>query len=162
MREDGTKIATKIKHFSREHDLKLTDEVLSNQKCDGCVRAILPPFYSCIKCSFFLHESYANLPKKKKKQHPLHQHQLTLLPMESSMHFWCHASLCSCNGFTYQCEICWFSFDVQCGMISEILIHPGHEHQLLLSSIPNWCIVWLCLVAKKVQEYTRKLKKLRI
>ena len=26
----------------------------------------------------------------------------------------------------------------------------------------DWCIVWLCLVAKKVQEYTRKLKKLRI
>ena len=68
MREDGTKIATKIKHFSREHDLKLIDEVLNNQKCDGCVRAILPPFYSCIKCSFFLHESYANLPKKKKKK----------------------------------------------------------------------------------------------
>ena len=56
--------------------------------------------------------------------------------MEPSMHFWCHACLRSCNGFTYQCEICWFSLDVQCSMISEILIHPGHEHQLLLSSIP--------------------------
>ena len=39
MREDGTKIATEIKHFSHEHDLKLTDEVLNNQKCDGCIRA---------------------------------------------------------------------------------------------------------------------------
>ena len=39
MREDGTKIATKIKHFSHEHDLKLIDEVLNNQKCNGCIRA---------------------------------------------------------------------------------------------------------------------------
>ncbi|XP_030935787.1 uncharacterized protein LOC115960922 [Quercus lobata] len=134
MREDGTKIATKIKHFNHEHDLKLTNEILNNQKCDGCVRAILPPFYSCVKCNFFLHESCANLPKK--KRHPLHQHPLTLLPMEPSMHFECHACHRFCNGFTYQCEICWFSLDVQCSMISEILIHPGHEHQLLLSSIP--------------------------
>ena len=39
MREDGTEIATRIKHFSHEHDLKLIDEVLNNQKCDGCIRA---------------------------------------------------------------------------------------------------------------------------
>ena len=39
MREDGTKIAIEIKHFSHEHDLKLIDEVLNNQKCDGCIRA---------------------------------------------------------------------------------------------------------------------------
>ena len=39
MREDGTKIATKIKHFSHEHDLKLIDEVLNNQKCNGRIRA---------------------------------------------------------------------------------------------------------------------------
>ncbi|KAK7853884.1 hypothetical protein CFP56_034184 [Quercus suber] len=83
MREDGTKIATEIKHFSHEHDLKLIDEVLNNQKCDGCVRAIFPPFYSCVKCSFFLHESCANLPNK--KRHPLHQRPLTLLPMKPNV-----------------------------------------------------------------------------
>uniref|UniRef100_A0A2N9EEA5 Phorbol-ester/DAG-type domain-containing protein n=1 Tax=Fagus sylvatica TaxID=28930 RepID=A0A2N9EEA5_FAGSY len=45
--EDGTEIATEIEHFTHEHDLKLTDEVLNHEKCDGCARAILPPFYSC-------------------------------------------------------------------------------------------------------------------
>jgi hypothetical protein len=55
--KDGTKIATEIKHFSHEHDLKLSDEVQNNKICDGCVRAIHPPFYSCGKCSFFLHKS---------------------------------------------------------------------------------------------------------
>ncbi|KAL4615747.1 hypothetical protein ACB092_07G149200 [Castanea dentata] len=65
--EDGTEIATKIKHVSHEHDLKLTDEeVHNNEKCDEYVRAISPPFYNCAKCNFFLHKSCANLPMKKK------------------------------------------------------------------------------------------------
>uniref|UniRef100_A0A2N9H754 DC1 domain-containing protein n=1 Tax=Fagus sylvatica TaxID=28930 RepID=A0A2N9H754_FAGSY len=38
--KDGTKIATEIKHFSHEHDLKLRDEVQNNKICDRC--ATLP------------------------------------------------------------------------------------------------------------------------
>ena len=65
--EDGTEIAVEIEHFSHKHDLKLTDEEDHNneEKCDGCVRAILPPFYTCFKCNFFLHKSCAKLPMKK-------------------------------------------------------------------------------------------------
>ncbi|XP_050277449.1 uncharacterized protein LOC126719015 isoform X2 [Quercus robur] len=33
--EDGTQIATEIKHFSHVHDLKLTDEIPNNTKCNG-------------------------------------------------------------------------------------------------------------------------------
>ncbi|KAF3953102.1 hypothetical protein CMV_021422 [Castanea mollissima] len=33
--EDGTEIAIEIKHFSHEHDLKLTDEIPNNTKCNG-------------------------------------------------------------------------------------------------------------------------------
>ncbi|XP_065619924.1 protein VACUOLELESS GAMETOPHYTES-like isoform X2 [Quercus suber] len=33
--EDGTQIATEIKHFSHKHDLKLTDEIPNNTKCNG-------------------------------------------------------------------------------------------------------------------------------
>ena len=76
--KDGTEIATEIIHFSHVHNLKLTNEVLTNKKCYGCVRAILSPFYGCAMCGFFLHESCAKLPNK--IQHPLHQHQLTLSP----------------------------------------------------------------------------------
>ena len=67
MGEDGTEIAVEIEHFSHKHDLKLIDEEVHNneEKCDGCVRAILPPFYTCVKCNFFLHKSCANLPMKK-------------------------------------------------------------------------------------------------
>ncbi|KAL4637145.1 hypothetical protein ACB092_03G059200 [Castanea dentata] len=77
--EDSAEIATEIKHFSHNHDLKLTDEVQNNKICDWCVRAILSPsFYSCVEsnCSFFLHISCTKLPKI--KRHPLHQHPLTL------------------------------------------------------------------------------------
>ncbi|KAF3943194.1 hypothetical protein CMV_030223 [Castanea mollissima] len=39
--EDGTEIAIEIKHFSHEHDLKLTDEILNNTKCNGCTLNVL-------------------------------------------------------------------------------------------------------------------------
>nr|XP_023894022.1 uncharacterized protein LOC112005960 [Quercus suber] len=142
--EDGTEIATEIEHFSHEHDLKLIDEgVHNNEKCDGCVRAISPPFYSCVGCSFFLHKSCANLPMKKK--HLFHQHSLTLLPKAPNNRrmFWCSA--CSflgypgspdllCNGFSYNCKTCDFDLDVQCSLTLDTLTHKGHQHQLLLSS----------------------------
>ncbi|KAL4636811.1 hypothetical protein ACB092_03G035500 [Castanea dentata] len=125
--EDGTKIATAIKHFSHRHDLKLIEEeVHNNEKCDGCVRAISPPFYSCAKCSFFLHKSCANLPMKKK--HWLHRHPLTLQKDQSR----CDACYQSCNGFVYSCESCYFDLDVQCSLVPEILTHEGHKHQLIL------------------------------
>ncbi|XP_050287809.1 uncharacterized protein LOC126726576, partial [Quercus robur] len=114
VREDRTEIAIEIKHFSHEHDLKLSDdEVLINEKCNGCVQAIFPPFYSCVNCSFFLHESCAKLPRK--KRHLLHQHPLTLFPKSpyrSDKIFWCHACKRYCNGFISRCETCFLIFHV--------------------------------------------------
>ncbi|XP_030958358.1 uncharacterized protein LOC115980222 [Quercus lobata] len=137
VREDGTKIATKIQHFSHKHELKLSDnEVLNNEKCNGCVQAILSTFYSCVNCRFFLHESCAKLPRK--KRHPLHRHLLTLLPEHPYFSsFFCDACERDCNSFIYRCETCYFNLDVSCNLISDILTHPGHEHQLLLSSIKS-------------------------
>ncbi|XP_030958473.1 uncharacterized protein LOC115980349, partial [Quercus lobata] len=133
-REDGTEIAIEIRHFSHEHGLKLSDdEVLDNEKCNGCVQAISPPFYSCLNCSFFLHESCAKLPRK--KRHPFHQHLLTLFHVNTT--FECYACKRNFNGFIYWCGICQFKLDFQCSLISNILTHPGHEHQLLLSSIES-------------------------
>nr|XP_023903234.1 uncharacterized protein LOC112015105 [Quercus suber] len=131
--EDKIEIATEIEHFSHEHSLKLIDEVINNEKCNGCVRAIHPPFYSCAKCSFFLHKSCAELPQK--IRHPLHQHPLTLLPQarNSRKWFWCDACWQCCNGFIYTCDVCWFELDVQCSLVEEFLTHPSHEHRLILS-----------------------------
>uniref|UniRef100_A0A7N2L4J2 DC1 domain-containing protein n=1 Tax=Quercus lobata TaxID=97700 RepID=A0A7N2L4J2_QUELO len=135
--KDGIQIAAELKHFSHDHDLKLTDEVMSNQKCDGCVRDIFPPFYSCVKCSFFLHDSCANLPKE--KRHPLHQHPLTLFPKPpyGNKDFRCWTCERDGNGFNYSCVPCRFTLDIPCSLISDILTHPGHEHRLILSSIES-------------------------
>ncbi|XP_050274491.1 uncharacterized protein LOC126717144 [Quercus robur] len=131
--EDGTEIATEIKHFSHGHHLKLTDDEDPNNKiCDGCVRAILPPsFYSCVEsnCSFFLHVFCAKLPKI--KQHPLHQHPLTLT--YERWYFWCSACDQRCNGLYYNCDKCYFQLHVQCSLISNNLPHACHDHRLYLS-----------------------------
>ena len=138
--EDGIEIVTEIEHFSHKHNLKLSDdEVLNNKKCNGCVQAIFPPFYNCVNCSFFLHESCAKLPKTMK--HPLHPHPLTLFPFFPFLEISCYACKRVCNGFVYICLACWFILDVSCSLISDILTHHGHEHPLLLSSIEseqNW------------------------
>ena len=133
--EDGTQIAIEIKHFSHEHQLKLTDEVPNNKICNGCVRAILSPsFYSCVEsdCSFFLHISCTKLPKI--KRHPIHQHPLTL---KHWVGFWCNACEQRCNGLIYICERCAFVLEVKCSLISNTLTHACHEHPLYLSITNN-------------------------
>ena len=97
---DETEFAIKIKYFSHEHDLKLTDEVPNNKICNRCIRAILPPsFYSCVNCSFLLHIFCIKLPKI--IRYPLHQHPLMLTYLEYG--FGCDACVQGCNGFRYIC-----------------------------------------------------------
>ncbi|XP_050274516.1 uncharacterized protein LOC126717165 [Quercus robur] len=127
--EDGTEIATEIKHFSHAHDLKLTDGIPNNTKCNGCVQSILSPFYSCTPCSFFLHKSCSKLPKI--KRHPLDQHPLTLSYEQAS--FYCVGCEQTWNGLKYSCQICNFDYHVQCILLSDTLTHPCHEHHLYLS-----------------------------
>ncbi|KAL4639756.1 hypothetical protein ACB092_03G241200 [Castanea dentata] len=131
---DGTQIDTEIKHFSHEHDLKLTDEVLNDQKCNGCARALLGPFYSCSQCGFFLHKSCANLPKTMRLQ--LLPYPLTLIPTKPGEIFQCFFCKRGCNGFSYYEKVADINLDVQCTLTlaSDILTHKGHEHQLFFST----------------------------
>ena len=130
MGEDGAKIVTEIKHFTHEHDLKLIDKVPNNIKCNGCVRDILPPFYCCTQCNFFLHKSCVELPKI--KRHPLHRHPLTLNYRSRS--FSCAFCAEECNGLCYNCQFCNYDLNVQCSLISNTLTHACHEHRLYLSN----------------------------
>ncbi|KAG6646432.1 hypothetical protein CIPAW_07G008600 [Carya illinoinensis] len=140
---DGTEIHTEIKHFSHEHDLKLTDGLGIDKKCDGCIRPIFPPFYSCVQCGFFLHKSCVEL--KSELQHSLHRHPLKLLLREKSLNFQCDACRLQCNGFTYCCHKCNFDLDIQCSLIPDILTHPSHEqHQLILASLSKDRICSVC------------------
>lgn len=131
---DNIKMETKIKHESHEHDLMHTDKLEKGEICDGCISSIVPPFYSCAECSFFLHKCCVKLPRK--KQHPLHQHPLTLL-LTDTYNFQCSACNCTSNGFIYMCDKCPFQLDVQCSLVPDTIIHEGHEHELFLSSTSN-------------------------
>jgi hypothetical protein len=136
--DDKIEIPEEINHFSHQHDLKLTDELLNNEKCDGCMHPIFPyPFYSCAQCRYFLHKSCVQLPRK--KRHPLHPHLITLFakaPYDSSSY---ECDICDrrCNGFTYHCKECTFDADVHCSLILDIFTHDGHEHPLILSWTPG-------------------------
>jgi hypothetical protein len=132
--EDKVEIAVEIKHFSHEHDLKLIDEQFDNdEKCDGCMWPIYPPFYICTSCTFFLHKSCVELLRK--MSHLLHQHPLILLPsillpwpLYVNKCFSCNACKRACNGFVYHCDKCYFDLDVQCSLIFDIFNHKGHEY----------------------------------
>ena len=65
-----------------------------------------------------------------KKQHPLHQHPLTLWEALAK----CDACNQDCNGFFYTCESCNLDLDVQCSLVPEILTHKGHKHRLIVSN----------------------------
>ncbi|KAK9992969.1 hypothetical protein SO802_022672 [Lithocarpus litseifolius] len=104
MREDGTKIATEIKHFSHEHDLKHTDEVLNNQKCDGMISEILI--------------------------HPGHEHQLLL----SSIPFEQNCSCCASSIYPiFRCTTCDFALDFRCATMPHFTRYKQHEHPFALS-----------------------------
>ncbi|XP_041017140.1 uncharacterized protein LOC121259573 [Juglans microcarpa x Juglans regia] len=135
---DGIEIDAEIKHFSHEHDLKLTDKFETKEKCDACTRYIFTnPYYACAQCRFFLHKYCAELERT--MRHPLHEHRLKLIPRTTSElgYFRCWAcSRFECNGFTYYCEKCDFNLDVQCSLLSyKYYTHDSHEHRLILSRL---------------------------
>lgn len=63
--EDGT-----ITHFAHEHNMSLNKDGIALEErilCGACVRPISSnSFYNCSDCDFVLHETCANLPKKKR------------------------------------------------------------------------------------------------
>lgn len=134
MGEEGIEIAIEIKHFSHQRELTFTHELKKSNKCDGCQRPILTPFYNCTQCRFVLHKFCAELPRQ--KWHPLHHHRLTLYmnPYGSRTTVVCNACTRSYYGFSYHCHKCIFDLDVYCSLTSDRLTHAGHEHPLILSS----------------------------
>ncbi|OMO66519.1 Zinc finger, PHD-type [Corchorus capsularis] len=135
-------MAMEIKHAFHDHDLILNfkGEIMDDTICNGCIRPISTTdhFYTCKKCSFFLHKSCAELPRV--IGHPIHKH---LLKLEKSKEiFFCRACARLYNGFVYTCDnedcsrIYWdgFKLDIQCSLLPDSLRHPSHEqHRLFLS-----------------------------
>ncbi|KAG7558983.1 Protein kinase C-like phorbol ester/diacylglycerol-binding domain [Arabidopsis thaliana x Arabidopsis arenosa] len=130
-----------ITHFTHEHNLmSIGKDSEERNLCGACVRPIGSyTFYKCSEseCNFMLHETCANLPKKKR-------HFLSPLPL--SLHLQtnheketckaCH-QVC-CEGFIYSAHHEYYlTFDLICSSITVPFIHGSHDHHLLYLKLPN-------------------------
>ncbi|XP_022748004.1 uncharacterized protein LOC111297614 [Durio zibethinus] len=119
---------TEMKHFSHEHNLILHDEVKDHKCCDGCSQLIETSFYGCLQCDFFLHNSCAELPRKKQIWIQVHQHSFNLI---ADCVYMCGFCNFVCSGFSYKCKICDDRICVRCAGLSPACTSQGHNHPLL-------------------------------
>ncbi|CAA0308341.1 unnamed protein product [Arabidopsis thaliana] len=131
-----------ILHFLHEHHLRLEVSILydENKRCQACVLPIFEGnFYSCMECSFILHETCAKA--RRRIQHALHPHPLTLKAVARYEYhdFSCSACERISSGFVYECKVgsCTFDLDVRCASVSEPFHYKGHEHPLFLALGPQ-------------------------
>ncbi|CAA7051493.1 unnamed protein product [Microthlaspi erraticum] len=136
-----------IQHFShQQHHLRLDEDTSrdydENKLCQACAMPIFcGNFYSCMQCDFILHEACANLSRR--IHHPVHPHMLTLVARYDGVrNREDRCSTCirlSVAGFFYECgkRECYFKLHVQCGIVSEPLVHESHIHPLFLTSKPG-------------------------
>ncbi|KAL0737663.1 hypothetical protein Bca4012_013873 [Brassica carinata] len=124
-----------ITHFAHEHNMSLQKGGVALEEsilCGACVSPIGSyTFYDCSDCSFILHETCANLPKK--KRHCLSPRPLTLCLNRNNNDTTCGACLqCCCEGFMYTDGD--QMFDLLCSSLSVPFIHESHPHPLLYHS----------------------------
>lgn len=150
---DGT-----IQYFSHpHHPLRLFEKIDGvydeNTYCQACILPLHDEnVYKCEKCDFNLHQTCANLPRR--KQHLLHVHQL-ILQEDSENFYTCNA----CDRFRlltslkYVCSKgCDFSIDIRCSMVSEPFKHPCHHHPLFLSNTRPRRSCWICSSSSSTQS----------
>ncbi|MBA0577378.1 hypothetical protein Golob_028136, partial [Gossypium lobatum] len=154
-------IASKIKHsYHQYHNLRLTfsGEIKDDSQCDGCMRPISTPFYSCEQCKFFLHKNCVELSKE--MRHPFHKHALTLT---NSRTLGDYSSCDACGhwyqGFSYRCyrRGCSLNFDIRCMLMLDTSNHPSHDHSLFLEhnqqrncsacsgTMEPWSVAYRCM-----------------
>ncbi|KAJ9538774.1 hypothetical protein OSB04_031507 [Centaurea solstitialis] len=134
--------ATVISHWSHAHPLILNVEPRGNnmsniscgdpiEVCNGCVRPLSLPYYSCRRgCSFTLHKYCAELPLT--LEHQLHPgHSLDLVDTSKDKYYYvCDGCFNFGNTFVYKCDICMFYLDVNCANLPNTIIHKSHKHPL--------------------------------
>ncbi|KAH0889516.1 hypothetical protein HID58_051945 [Brassica napus] len=138
-----------VHYFLHDHHLRVEKNILydENKFCEACVMPIIEDeFYSCAECDFILHETC--LKARRRIQHALHPHPLTLKATNNYVSSSCSACFRCCGGFVYECpkHECYFKLDVRCALISEPFDYQGHEHPLFLSLHPKEYV--LCEVCK--------------
>ncbi|XP_023638794.1 uncharacterized protein LOC17886061 isoform X1 [Capsella rubella] len=121
-----------ITHFSHEHNLmSLSKDGEESSLCGACVGPIGSyTFYKCSNsdCSFILHETCADLYKKKR-------HFLSPKPLALNLYNKRSTASCKacrqafCQGFIY--SVYPRDFDLLCSSITVPFLHGSHDHHLL-------------------------------
>ncbi|XP_006405501.2 uncharacterized protein LOC18022450 [Eutrema salsugineum] len=126
-----------IKHFSHEHNLKMS--VPREEEDKRCYACTLPLYselcYKCTQCGFILHDACANLPRK--KRYFFFTERLTLCHKDHGHYFrnffFCEACKRYCNGFSYSTDSeDRYAIDVRCASMSIPFKHESHPHWLVL------------------------------
>lgn len=140
-----------IIHFSHEqHNMILIKDGIThgeNTRCEACVLPVWSdPVYNCESCNFVLHETCANLPRK--KRHVYHAKQFTLHPADTNSPkvFNCVACETFNTGFKY--EYRGWLLDAKCGSFVEPFVHGSHSHPLYYDVKFNRCHACLVLKSK--------------
>ncbi|KAL9861578.1 putative chromatin regulator PHD family [Arabidopsis thaliana] len=128
-----------IQHVShKEHNLRLDKSgiFIEDRICEACVYPIYHHyFYSCMSCSFILHESCAYLPLWKRHVVSNDRH---------SYKYWDYLIRCTAcgllsNGFRY--EAMYASLDLRYASVTEPFVHKSHPHPLFYTSPRGICSV---------------------
>ncbi|CAA7019807.1 unnamed protein product [Microthlaspi erraticum] len=129
-----------IQHFLHEkHNLRLDKSgiFIDKRTCKACLYPIYRhSFYSCIKCSFMLHESCAEMPTR--RRHMVSNKLYTL--QKSHRRHKCEACGVCNNGSAYSSGDDRHALDVRCASVSEPFLHQSHpEHPLFYTSPQGVC-----------------------
>ncbi|CAN6926869.1 unnamed protein product [Brassica oleracea] len=133
-----------IEHFShKDHFLIKIDEeddILDvSIRCEACVRPIFSEtHYKCMQCDdFFIHETCANLPLRKRHWLSTKPFYLNANKDESKSLFRCDACETTSNGFKYESEgpEGVISLDIRCAFVISSVSLECHTHTLFLTTM---------------------------
>lgn len=140
-----------IKHFSHEHNLKVSKSSLRLEEGRHCYACTLP-FYSelcyiCTQCDFILHHACANLPLK--KRHAVSSRKITLdAEFQHENYIVCEACNRYCTGFSYTDSKFNIKIDVRCASVDDAFKHESHPHWLF--QFTNTWIATKCGVCNSI------------
>ncbi|KAL0004531.1 hypothetical protein SO802_012092 [Lithocarpus litseifolius] len=131
--EDGIEIAIEIKHDSHEHNLKLTDEIPNNTKCNGaCAQLCNGLKYNCQTCNIDFNVQCISLSNT--LTHACHEHRLYLSITNSVQ----KCSICSSGKYrVFRCATCDFVLDFKCATLPLTTWYNQHEHPFTLCYTPE-------------------------
>ncbi|KAJ8760817.1 hypothetical protein K2173_021855 [Erythroxylum novogranatense] len=138
-------VKSRVNHFSHSHTLTLfnsSEELNDGDVCYGCKLRLRPrdPAYGCFECSFYLHKSCVEIPRK--VSHPYHPSHYLHIQLAEASKARCDACREENNGLAYWCSQCDFGLHLLCAVNSLSVIsalkNDSHRHDLFYFVAPQY------------------------